>query len=96
VGPKKFLFLVVFLPLVGARHIYGKLNRLEEVYKELDSAYEQLELNVREQLQMMVKAIEARDPYTSGHSRRVCGLSRAIAIDLGLVRPTPSEGGQAN
>jgi HD-GYP domain-containing protein (c-di-GMP phosphodiesterase class II) len=33
---------------------------------------------------MMVKAIEARDPYTSGHSRRVCGLSRAIATDLGL------------
>jgi HD-GYP domain-containing protein (c-di-GMP phosphodiesterase class II) len=37
---------------------------------------------------MMVKAIEARDPYTSGHSRRVCGLSRAIAVDLGL---TPEE-----
>ena len=34
---------------------------------------------------MMVKAIEARDPYTSGHSRRVCGLSRAIATDLGLT-----------
>jgi HD superfamily phosphohydrolase YqeK len=87
-GPKKFLFLLVVLPLVGVRHIYGKLNRLEEVYKELDSAYEQLELNVREQLAMMVKAIEARDPYTSGHSRRVCGLSRAIAVDLGL---TPEE-----
>jgi HD superfamily phosphohydrolase YqeK len=83
-GPKKFLFLLVVLPLVGVRHIYGKLNRLEEVYKELDRAYEQLELNVREQLQMMVKAIEARDPYTSGHSRRVCGLARAIAVDLGL------------
>ncbi|MGH7581998.1 MAG: HD-GYP domain-containing protein, partial [Gemmatimonadales bacterium] len=51
---------------------------------QLDAAYEQLELNVREQLAMMVKAIEARDPYTSGHSRRVCGLSRAIAVDLGL------------
>ncbi len=83
-GMGRFLFLVIVLPLIGARHIYGKLNRLEEVHKELDLAYEELELNVREQLAMMVKAIEARDPYTSGHSRRVCGLSRAIAIDLGL------------
>jgi putative nucleotidyltransferase with HDIG domain len=33
---------------------------------------------------MMVKSIEARDPYTSGHSRRVAALSRAIAADLGL------------
>ena len=84
-GIGRFLFLVIVLPLIGARHIYGKLNRLEEVHKELDLAYEELELNVREQLAMMVKAIEARDPYTSGHSRRVCGLSRAIAIDLGLT-----------
>ncbi len=83
-GVGRFLFLVIVLPLIGARHIYGKLNRLEEVHKELDLAYEELELNVREQLAMMVKAIEARDPYTSGHSRRVCGLSRAIAVDLGL------------
>ncbi len=57
---------------------------MQDLYSELDGAYEQLELNVREQLAMMVKAIEARDPYTSGHSRRVCGLSRAIAIELGL------------
>src|SRR5574337_1610907 len=32
----------------------------------------------------MVKAIEARDPYTSGHSLRVAALSRAIAVELGL------------
>jgi HD-GYP domain-containing protein (c-di-GMP phosphodiesterase class II) len=76
--------LVLVLPLVGVRHIYNKLNEVEGLYSELDSAYEQLELNVREQLAMMVKAIEARDPYTSGHSRRVSGLSRAIAVDLGL------------
>ena len=83
-GVGRFLFLIIVLPLIGARHIYGKLNRLEEVHKELDLAYAELELNVREQLEMMVKAIEARDPYTSGHSRRVCGLSRAIAMDFGL------------
>jgi putative nucleotidyltransferase with HDIG domain len=32
----------------------------------------------------MVKAIEARDPYTSGHSVRVSEMSRAIAVELGL------------
>ena len=33
---------------------------------------------------MMVKAIEARDPYTSGHSLRVSQLSRLIALEMGL------------
>lgn len=83
-GIGRFGFIAIFLPLIAVRHYYGRLNNVQDLYKELDSAYEQLELNVREQLAMMVKAIEARDPYTSGHSRRVCGLSRAIAIDLGL------------
>ena len=83
-GVARLAFLIVVLPLIMARHVYGKLNGLEEVYKELDRAYEELEQNVREQLAMMVKAIEARDPYTSGHSRRVCGLSSAIAKDLAL------------
>ena len=84
-GMQRLIFLGVVLPLLFARHIYGQLNRLKDLFGELDTAYEQLELNVREQLAMMVKAIEARDPYTSGHSRRVCGLSRAIATDLGLT-----------
>lgn len=83
-GFGRFGFIAIFLPFVAVRHFYGKVNELQETLQELDATYEQLELNVREQLAMMVKAIEARDPYTSGHSRRVCGLSRAIAIDLGL------------
>lgn len=83
-GVQKFMFLVVVLPFMLVRHVYKKLNTVQDLYGELDAAYEQLELNVREQLAMMVKAIEARDPYTSGHSRRVCGLSRAIAVDFGL------------
>lgn len=83
-GLGKFGFIAIFLPFVAVRHFYSKVNELQDTLRELDTTYEQLELNVREQLAMMVKAIEARDPYTSGHSRRVCGLSRAIAIDLGL------------
>src|SRR6476661_3601264 len=60
----------VILPIVAVRHVYG--------------LYHQLQDNGQELLQLMVKAIEARDPYTSGHSVRVSQLSRAIAVEMGL------------
>ncbi len=60
----------IVLPIVAIRHVYG--------------LYHQLEGSGQELLQVMVKAIEARDPYTSGHSLRVSELSRAIAVELGL------------
>jgi putative nucleotidyltransferase with HDIG domain len=83
-GVSRLGFLAVFLPIIGAKHVYTKLNSLQRLYDELDAAYEKLEINVREQLEMMVKSIEARDPYTSGHSRRVAALSKSIAKDLGV------------
>lgn len=83
-GISRLGFLALFAPIIGAKHVYSKLNTLQKLYDELDSAYDKLELNVREQLEMMVKSIEARDPYTSGHSRRVAALSKAIASDMGL------------
>lgn len=84
-GLTRFAFPAIFLPIIAIKHVYGKLNTLQGLYDELDDAYERLELNMREQLNMMVKSIEARDPYTSGHSRRVSRISRAIATDFGLA-----------
>jgi hypothetical protein len=78
-------FLIFLVPLIVAKHVYAKLNTLQVLYDELDKAHDRLELSLREQLEMMVKSIEARDPYTSGHSRRVAALSRAIAKDVGLA-----------
>lgn len=60
----------VIVPIVAVRHVYGLYHQLEDSGQEL--------------LQVMVKAIEARDPYTSGHSLRVSEMSRAIAVELGL------------
>src|SRR5690606_10253367 len=45
----------------------------------------QLEEANRDLLKVLVKAIETRDPYTSGHSLRVATLARAIAEDLELT-----------
>ncbi|MDP2857811.1 MAG: hypothetical protein Q8P50_07535, partial [Bacillota bacterium] len=49
--------LVVLLPLLFIRHSYLTTSRLREANADL--------------LKALVKAIETRDPYTSGHSLRV-------------------------
>jgi len=61
---------VLLLPLFFVRHIY-EMNQ-------------QLEQKNREQLNLMVRAMEARDPYTSGHSVRVSEYARSMARELGL------------
>lgn len=58
------------IPLLGVRQLYKTNSQLEQVNREL--------------LELMVKAIEARDPYTSGHSRRVAHYSKIIARGIGL------------
>lgn len=58
------------LPLIGTRQLYSTILQLAKVNHEL--------------LELMIKAIEARDPYTSGHSRRVAHYSEIVARAIGL------------
>jgi putative nucleotidyltransferase with HDIG domain len=60
----------IVAPILFIRHIY-QVNL-------------QLQATNREMLDVMVKSIEARDPYTSGHSQRVAELARRLARELGL------------
>lgn len=62
--------LLLAIPLVGLRQLYKTNWLLEKTNHEL--------------LELMVAAIEARDPYTSGHSRRVACNARIIARACGL------------
>jgi hypothetical protein len=52
--------------------------------RQMNKVNWQLEQTNQELLQLMVAAIEARDPYTSGHSRRVARNARLIAQAIGL------------
>jgi putative nucleotidyltransferase with HDIG domain len=45
----------------------------------------QIEQVNKDLLELMVKAIEARDPYTSGHSLRVSRIAGALARTIGLA-----------
>jgi len=64
--------LVVFFPLLFIRLAYRDQGRLREANAAL--------------LKALVKAIETRDPYTSGHSLRVAHLAKRIAEGMGLPR----------
>ena len=63
------LFLAIF-PLLAVRRAYQTSWRLQQANRDLLTA--------------LVKAIETRDPYTSGHSRRVQMLASRIVRGLGL------------
>jgi putative nucleotidyltransferase with HDIG domain len=59
------------LPLLAVRQLYRTTIELTSVTEEL--------------LDLMVAAIEARDPYTSGHSKRVANTSTILARAAGLT-----------
>lgn len=64
--------IVVILPMLFIRYSYLTTSKLRESNADLLTA--------------LVKAIETRDPYTSGHSLRVSRLAQRIAEELGLSR----------
>jgi putative nucleotidyltransferase with HDIG domain len=63
--------IIGILPLFIIRHSYWQNVKLQRANKDL--------------LTVLVKTIETRDPYTSGHSIRVSILARAIAEDMNLT-----------
>jgi len=58
------------LPLLAIRNAYLGTFKLQQANRDL--------------LNALVKAIETRDPYTSGHSLRVANLARLTAETLGV------------
>ena len=62
--------LLFFIPLLLARYTF--------------KLYIDMRKNYFETMNVLIRAIEASDPYTSGHSLRVSAYSEAIAKELGL------------
>jgi hypothetical protein len=74
------VFLYVKLQLIGLGIVALPFLLVRQLYQMNFQLQEELE----EKLELMVKAMEARDPYTSGHSRRVSEYAVAIARELRL------------
>lgn len=72
---------VLWVPILGLRQLNKTNVELDRMNREL--------------LQLMVKSIEARDPYTSGHSRRVQHFAVLIARAIGMGPKETMRIGQA-
>ncbi|MBU1706081.1 MAG: HD domain-containing phosphohydrolase [Pseudomonadota bacterium] len=62
----------------------GQITERKEAEQKLKDTIESLRKAVGATIQVMVSAVETRDPYTSGHQVRAADLARAIAIEMGL------------
>lgn len=62
-------------------HHGAERKKLDEQLKE---GLEKLKKSFGTLIEALNKVVEARDPYTGGHQRRVANLARAIAVELGL------------
>jgi putative nucleotidyltransferase with HDIG domain len=88
-----FAILGVFLALYGAlavlvRNASSMLRRqattLQDRSRELMESYRRLEESSLEAIESLNATVDAKDPYTAGHSARVQRIALAVAEELGV------------
>jgi putative nucleotidyltransferase with HDIG domain len=89
-----FAILAVFLTLYGALALLvrnasstlrGQASSLQARSRELMDSYRRLEESSLEAIESLNATVDAKDPYTAGHSARVQRIALAVAEELGLA-----------
>jgi putative nucleotidyltransferase with HDIG domain len=83
------VFLVLYLALAvlvrtASRTLRRQAASLAERTAELSDAYAVLEQDALEAVETLNATVDARDPYTAGHSQRVQEIALSVARELGL------------
>jgi PAS domain S-box-containing protein/putative nucleotidyltransferase with HDIG domain len=69
---------------MGLRGLVIDITKRKKTEETLKETLENLMKALSTTIQVMVSAIEVRDPYTAGHQIRSTDLARAIAAEMGL------------
>jgi PAS domain S-box-containing protein/putative nucleotidyltransferase with HDIG domain len=80
------LISVAILP--KAREVVASfvdITERKQAEAKLQQTLNSLEKAIGTTIQVLVSAVESRDPYTAGHQLRVADLARAIATEMGLT-----------
>ena len=68
----------------GTAGIARDITERKRAEEKLKSTLKSLRKSFGTIIQVMISAVETRDPYTSGHQIRTADLARAIATEMGL------------
>jgi putative nucleotidyltransferase with HDIG domain len=82
-----FLALYVALALLvrgASKLLRSQTARLRRRSRELLESYNRLEQSSLEAIETLNATVEAKDPYTAGHSQRVQQIALAVGEELGL------------
>ena len=70
--------------IIGSRAYLWDITERKKAEKEIKDTLEKLRKNLNATINAIALTVEARDPFTSGHQRRVADLARAIATEMKL------------
>ena len=70
----------------GSFSMFTDVTERKKAEEELQLTLGTLRKAVGATIQVMVSAVEMRDPYTAGHQSRSANLARAIATEMGLFK----------
>lgn len=73
---------------IGIVGVGREITDLKQAEQKLKDTLERLRRAIGTTIQVMVSAVETRDPYTAGHQLRSADLARAIAGEMGLPQET--------
>ncbi len=82
-------------PAADYRRLHAAYQQSLRYAEDVRRLYHQMQRAICQSLLGLANALEAKDPYTRGHSERVAALSRRIAAALGLGPAVVETVGQA-
>ena len=69
---------------IAEKRINKTLSDLQIAHENLNKSYEHVNRTIEDSIRTIAKTIEVRDPYTSGHQKRVSELAVQIAHEMDL------------
>jgi PAS domain S-box-containing protein/putative nucleotidyltransferase with HDIG domain len=80
-----YSFFVAPIADAGYANLYGRnITERKRAEEQLRESLEQLRRAVETTIQVLVMAVEMKDPDTAGHQRRMTKLARTMATEMGL------------